>query len=88
MGVAGPRSITVEVTTWVTRYVGGDGSGSRLFEEPVAPGETLRALLRRLGVAHELSSPLRGGERITLLGQFMGGARAPEPAASADRRAG
>jgi hypothetical protein len=26
-----------------------------------------------LGVTHELDSPLRGGERVTLLGQFMGG---------------
>jgi molybdopterin converting factor small subunit len=26
-----------------------------------------------LGVTHELDSPLQGGERITLLGQFMGG---------------
>lgn len=98
-------TVTVEVTTWVTRLVGGDGSGSRLFNEPVAPGDTLRTLMRRwsagfpeleaalwnpagtdlgehievlvdeavLGVTHELDSPLRGGERITLLGQFMGG---------------
>ena len=113
MGVAGTRSITLEVTTWVTRYVGGDGSVSRLFEEPVAPGETLRTLLRRwsarfpeleaalwnpertdlgehievlvndavLGVTHELDSPVQGGERVTLLGQFMGGAAvgAPSP---------
>jgi molybdopterin converting factor small subunit len=98
--------VTVEVTTWVTRLVGGDGSGSRRFDEPVAPGDTVRALLRRwsarfpdldaalwtqartdlaehievlvndavLGVTHGLDSPLIGGERITLLGQFMGGA--------------
>ena len=26
-----------------------------------------------LGVSYELDSPLTGGERITLLGQFMGG---------------
>ena len=96
---------TIEVTTWVTKLVGGDGSGSRVTEEAFAPGETLRDVLRRftagfpeldaalwdpsgtalgahievlvndavLGVAHELDSPLEGGERITLLGQFMGG---------------
>jgi molybdopterin converting factor small subunit len=96
---------TVEVTTWVTKLVGGDGSGSRVTEEGFAPGETLRDVLRRwsarfpeldaalwdptrtalgthievlvndavLGVTHELDSPLEGGERITLLGQFMGG---------------
>ncbi|MBI5628040.1 MAG: MoaD/ThiS family protein [Candidatus Rokubacteria bacterium] len=99
-------SITIEVTTWVTRCVGGDGSGSRLFEEPVTADDTLRTLLRRwsarfpeleaalwnpartdlgehievhvndagLGVTHQLDSPLQGGERVTLLGQFMGGA--------------
>jgi len=95
----------MEVTTWVTRHVGGDGSGSKLFTESFTHGETLRQVLRRfsarhpdldaalwspdhtqlgehleivvndavLGVTHELDSPLQGGERITLLGQFMGG---------------
>jgi hypothetical protein len=97
---------TVEVTTWVTKYVGGNGAGSLLFEEPLRPGDTVGQLLRRfserfpelhgalwdptgrhlgehievlvgdavLGVTHDLDSPLLGGERITLLGQFMGGA--------------
>jgi len=98
-------SATIEVTTWVTKHVGGDGSGSKIFTEAFALGETLREVLRRfsrrhpeldaalwspdhaelgehlevvineavLGVTHELDTPLRGGERITLLGQFMGG---------------
>jgi hypothetical protein len=26
-----------------------------------------------LGIAHDLDSPLRPGDRITLLGQYMGG---------------
>lgn len=96
---------TVEVTTWVTKLAGGDGTGTRLFTEPFSPGETVADVLRRcssrfpeldaalwdrgrhalgthievlvddavLGVAHDLDSPLHGGERITLLGQFMGG---------------
>jgi molybdopterin converting factor small subunit len=97
---------TIEITTWVTRYVGGDGSGgARIFEESFAPGETVRDVLRRytsripdldaalwnpartdlgehievlvndavLGVTHDLDTELQGGERITLLGQFMGG---------------
>jgi hypothetical protein len=96
---------TVEVTTWVTRHVGGDGSGTRRFDEALEPGDTVRTVLRRfahrfpelegalwspdrrelgehievlvddavLGVAHVLDSPVLGGERITLLGQFMGG---------------
>jgi len=101
----GALSVTVEVTNWVSRYVGGDGAGSRCFEEPVSRGETVRSLLRRysarfpdldaalwdagktslgehievlvndavLGVAYDLDTPLLGGERIVLLGQFMGG---------------
>ncbi len=99
------RNATVEVTTWVTKLVGGDGWGTRLIEEPLRPGDTVGRLLSRvserfpelhaalwdptgrqlgehievlvndavLGVTHELDSPLKGGERITLLGQFMGG---------------
>lgn len=102
---AAQQTATVEVTTWVTRLVGGDGTGRRLYEEPVQPGDTVGDVLRRisarfpeldaalwvpgrrllganievlvddaaLGVTHELDSPLAGGERITLLGQFMGG---------------
>jgi molybdopterin converting factor small subunit len=94
--------VTIEVTTWVTKHVGGDGGGTRLFEEPF---DTVRTVLRRfsrrfpelddalwnptrtelgesievvvndavLGVHHQLDSPIEGGERITLLGQFMGG---------------
>lgn len=108
MAQVGSRSalrVTVEVTTWVTRHVGGDGSGSKFFTEELAAGETLRQVLRRfsarhpeldaalwspdhsqlgehlevvindavLGVTHELDTPLTGGERIVLLGQFMGG---------------
>jgi len=96
---------TVEVTTWVTRHVGGDGSGTRRFDETLESGDTVRTLLGRftrrfpeldaalwspdrrelgqhievlvndgvLGVSYDLDSPLIGGERITLLGQFMGG---------------
>ena len=113
--VAATLAATVEVTTWATKLVGGDGSGTRLFEETFAPGETVRDVLRRcsrrfplldaalwdptgrelgehlevlvddavLGVAHDLDTPLRGGERITLLGQFMGGSGDDEgPSAS------
>lgn len=103
---ADTRRATVEVTAWVTRLVGGDGTGHRLFEEALRPDDTVADLLRRvstrfpeldaalwlpgrrllgehievlvddaaLGVSHDLESPLKGGERITLLGQFMGGA--------------
>ena len=105
VGAAPALSATVEVTTWVTKHVGGDGSGSKVFAEPFAPGETVGDVLRRcsarfpeldaalwspdhtelgehievvvndavLGVTHGLDSPLENGDRITLLGQFMGG---------------
>src|SRR6266536_6505771 len=101
MSATGTLTATVEVTTWVTKYVGGDGSGTWTFDEVFAPGETIRDVLRRysmrfpaldealwdptrkalgehievlvndavLGVAHDLDTLLRGGERITLLGQ-------------------
>ena len=96
---------TVEVTTWVTKLVGGDGGGAREFEEPIRAGDTVGDVLRRvsarfpeldralwepgrrtlgehievlvndavLGVSHELDSPIAGGDRVTLLGQYMGG---------------
>jgi hypothetical protein len=95
----------IEVTTWVTKHVGGDGTGSKLFDEAIGRGDTPRTVLRRftrrfpeldsalwspdhselgshievlvndavLGVAYDLDTPLTGEERITLLGQFMGG---------------
>ncbi len=106
-GEAQPKAsrANIEVTTWVTKHVGGDGTGSRLFDEDLRSGDTPRTLLRRftarfpeldaalwspdhadlgshievlvndavLGVAYDLDTPLTGGERITLLGQFMGG---------------
>ena len=105
VGPAPALAVTIEVTTWVTRHVGGDGSGSKFFTEAFAPGESVRDVLRRcsarfpeldaalwspdhselgehievvvndavLGVTHQLDSPLKDGDRITLLGQFMGG---------------
>ncbi len=96
---------TIEVMSWVTRFVGGDGSGRREYAEPVASGETVRAVLKRfsarhpepdralwdpptrdlgphievlvndavLGISHTLDSPLKPGDRISLVGAFMGG---------------
>jgi molybdopterin converting factor small subunit len=101
----GSFSATVEVMGWVTRLVGGSGSGRREYEENFAPGETVRGLLKRisdchheldqalwdaskielgqnievlvndavLGVTHTLDSPLKPGDRITLVGQYAGG---------------
>jgi molybdopterin converting factor small subunit len=102
---AGTRHVTVETLGWVTKFVGGDGSGRRGSLEPVVPGETLRELLKTLsarhpeldqalwdasknelgehievlvndailGIAHTLDSKLEPGDRVTFVGQFMGG---------------
>ena len=96
-------TIPVEVASWITKFVGGDGSGRRVLEEPLTPGATVRSVLAAvsarfpelqqalwhgrelgehievlvndavLGIEHDLDSPLRRGDRITLLAQFMGG---------------
>ncbi len=100
-----PRAATipVEVVSWVTKFVGGDGSGRRLFEEALPSGATVRSVLQGLSarfpeleralwnghqlgehieilvndtvldVRHTLDSPVAPGDRITLLGQYMGG---------------
>ena len=97
-------TIPVEIASWVTKFVGGDGSGRRVLEEPLTPDSTVRSVLSGLsaqfpelhralwhgkelgehievlvndavlGIEHDLDSPLRSGDRITLLAQFMGGA--------------
>ena len=96
-------TIPVEVASWVTKFVGGDGTGRRILEEPLTPGATVRSILAGasakfpelhgalwhgselgehievlvndavLGIDHSLDSPVRPGDRITLLAQFMGG---------------
>jgi molybdopterin converting factor small subunit len=93
----------VEVLAWVTKFVGGNGSQRRVFDEPLEHGATVRSVLRGLsarfpeletalwsgdaigehvevlvndavlGVSHELDSPVKPGDRIALVGAFMGG---------------
>jgi molybdopterin converting factor small subunit len=97
------ETVPVEVLAWVTRFVGGDGSRRRLFEEPLTDGATVRSVLRGLsarfpelkealwhgdaigehvevlvndsvlGVSHELDSPVTSGDRIGLVGAYLGG---------------
>jgi molybdopterin converting factor small subunit len=97
-------TIPVEVVAWVTRFVGGNGSERRVFEEPLGPDATVRSVLRGLssrfpelgqalwndrelgphvevlvndavlGVSHELDSPVKPGDRIALVGAYLGGA--------------
>ena len=96
-------SVTVEAFSWITKYLGGDGSGQCSTEVPLAPDSTVRSVLlvvtskypelhealwigKELGghievmvndavldVTHTLDSSLKPGDRIGLLGQFMGG---------------
>lgn len=96
-------TVPVEIVSWVTKFVGGDGTGRRVFDEPLPPGATVRSVLdglsRRypelqgalwhgteigehievlvndavLGINHTLDSGLAPGDRVTLLGQYMGG---------------
>ena len=90
-------------SSWITKFIGGDGTGRRVFEEIYVEGATVRTVLRGLtskypelhaalwhgtelgehievlvnnaviGITHELDSPVRPGDQISLLGQFMGG---------------
>lgn len=101
--MTGAATVTVEIVSWVTKFVGGDGTGQRVFEEPAAAGATVRAVLAGLsarfpelqaalwhgaelgehievlvndavlGIHHTLDSRLGPGDRIMLLGQYMGG---------------
>jgi molybdopterin converting factor small subunit len=96
-------TVQVEILAWITRFVGGDGTGRRVLDEPLTAGATVRSVLAGLttrfpelaaalwhgselgehievlvndavlGIAHTLDSPVKAGDRITLLAQFMGG---------------
>ena len=41
-------TVAVEAVAWVTQFVGGDGTRRKLFEEAVAPGATVRSVLRQV----------------------------------------
>src|SRR5438046_5089200 len=57
-------TIPVEVASWVTKFVGGDGTGRRVLEEPLTPGATVRSVLAgRSSRYPELGAALwHGGE--------------------------
>jgi sulfur-carrier protein len=40
--------IQIDTVAWVTRFVGGNGSDRISFELTIAPGDTVRTVLRRL----------------------------------------
>lgn len=41
-------TLRVEVLSWVSRFVGGDGSTRRVFDEPLPEGATVRTVLTGL----------------------------------------
>ena len=105
MSAMATSTVSVEVLAWVTKFVGGNGSERRVFEEPWSPDATVRSVLRGLssrfpelqqalwegheigphvevlvndavlGISHELDSPVKRGDRISLVGAYLGGAR-------------
>lgn len=101
-----PRTVPVEVLSWVNKMIGGPGTGQVTVDAAAPRGATVRAVLRAmserypelgqalwdptrprelgdnlevlvnnavLGLTHDLDSEVLDGERITLLGQYMGG---------------
>jgi molybdopterin converting factor small subunit len=97
--------VEIEVVAWVTKFVGGDGSGRKVYYEPLRPDDTVRRVLRRLSgrfpalhkalwdaqsgdlgehievlindavleITHTLDSPVQSGDRLALIGQYLGG---------------
>jgi hypothetical protein len=87
----------------VTRFIGGNGTGRRVFDEPLTEPGTVRSVLRGLtarfpelaaalwhgddlgehievlvndavlGIDHTIDSRLGPRDRITLIGQYLGG---------------
>ena len=96
-------TVPVEISGWVTRFIGGNGGGRRVFDEPLRGPATVRSVLRGLtdrypelaealwhghdlgehievlvddavlGIAHTLDSRLTSRDRVTLIGQYLGG---------------
>src|SRR2546428_9024192 len=58
-------TIPVEVASWVTKFVGGDGTGRRVLEEPLTPGATVRSVLAGLSSRYpELAAALWHGSEL------------------------
>jgi molybdopterin converting factor small subunit len=64
-GRATTLTVPVEIVSWVTRFTGGDGTGRRVFEEPLPPGATVRSVLAGLSARFpELQAALWHGRDI------------------------
>ena len=67
-------SVEIEVVAWVTKFVGGDGSTRKVYQEALSEGDTVRTVLRRLSkgfpqLHKALWDPVSGdlGEHIEVL---------------------
>jgi molybdopterin converting factor small subunit len=41
-------TVPVEIISWITKFIGGDGTGRRVIDEPWTEGATVRSVLRGL----------------------------------------
>ena len=58
-------TVPVEVVSWVTKFIGGDGTGRRVFEEALPPGATVRSVLARLSARYpDLQAALWHGDEL------------------------
>jgi molybdopterin converting factor small subunit len=58
-------TIPIEIASWITKFVGGDGSGRRVVEEPLTPGGTVRSVLAGLSAKFpELHKALWHGREL------------------------
>src|SRR5262245_52993180 len=45
-------AVTDEAVSWVTRFIGGDGTSRIMLREPFSPGDTPASVLRRVSARH------------------------------------
>ena len=58
-------TVPVEIASWITKFVGGDGSGRRVLEEPLPQGATVRSVLKGLSTRFpELDRALWHGKEL------------------------
>ncbi len=58
-------TVPVEIASWITKFVGGDGSGRRVLEEPLTSGATVRSVLKALSARFpELDKALWHGKEL------------------------
>ena len=65
MKAATVATIPVEIASWITKFVGGDGSGRRVLDEPLTQGATVRSVLTGLSAKFpELHKALWHGKEL------------------------